>query len=371
MATSLNAVAQDAQLEKLSAKGKDLRMTVVGSSIASGVNDHGLPSSNQSYSYPSLLSKQMNLSNFNKNSLTYRKTESTSNYSLPYLKIIDLTYDLKSGGNPLCERKFLPYYSKLIDNDTTMVIDFLKNEFSINKPDFFIMDLGFQDLISFVENGGFGRNISYLAGADYYPQLTLIEQLTRDKTKGVLFTIPDVLKFPAFNNSLHEKAKLVHQIDNLYILNKNNTLRPSKAGDILLSNKQNEMLLNPEDKHQQGLSPDNPLNDRDVFSLEEQQDLRTFSPHIYNERIIGSWAEKFDLAVVDLFELYEQIFSGKYITVDGISVDPDINTGNFFSKDGLHPTPFGQAIITNETIKAINKKYGTNIQFINTSSFLN
>jgi hypothetical protein len=67
-----------------------------------------------------------------------------------------------------------------------------------------------------------------------------------------------------------------------------------------------------------------------------------------------------------LYTVYEQIFAGKFITHDGVSV----NSENFFSSDGLNPSAFGQAIIANETIKAINAFYGLEIELVATRPFL-
>jgi hypothetical protein len=57
------------------------------------------------------------------------------------------------------------------------------------------------------------------------------------------------------------------------------------------------------------------------------------------------------------------------VTDDGILVENKMD-GNFFSVDGITPTAFGQAIIANEFIKAINKHYQMDIPLIKTSDYL-
>lgn len=87
----------------------------------------------------------------------------------------------------------------------------------------------------------------------------------------------------------------------------------------------------------------------------------------YNTKIREYAAEK-DLAVVDLFDLYQRIHRGGYTTDDGVPIDGTAH-GNFFSSDGIYPLPLGQAIIANEVIKAINKHYGAKIPLIDTAGF--
>lgn len=87
----------------------------------------------------------------------------------------------------------------------------------------------------------------------------------------------------------------------------------------------------------------------------------------YNTKIREYAAEK-DLAVVDLFDLYQRIHRGGYTTDDGVPIDGTAH-GNFFSSDGIYPLPLGQAIIANEIIKAINKHYGAKIPLIDTAGF--
>jgi hypothetical protein len=88
------------------------------------------------------------------------------------------------------------------------------------------------------------------------------------------------------------------------------------------------------------------------------------------EDVFTRMAREYGLALVDLNGLYKQIFSGKYRTDDGILVENKMN-GNFFSADGISPTAFGQAIIANEFIKALNSYYKMEIPLISTREYLN
>ncbi|HWV29902.1 MAG TPA: hypothetical protein VN038_09630, partial [Dyadobacter sp.] len=83
---------------------------------------------------------------------------------------------------------------------------------------------------------------------------------------------------------------------------------------------------------------------------------------------VRKFAEKYNLALVDLRAIYQEIHEGKYTTEDGLRIDASMK-GNFFSSDGIYPTPLGQAVIANEVIKAINTKYGSHIPLINVGEF--
>lgn len=89
-----------------------------------------------------------------------------------------------------------------------------------------------------------------------------------------------------------------------------------------------------------------------------------------NESLKRVIAEGLGYAVVDIFNLYRSISEGKYVTHDGVKVSSDWPQGNFFSSDGIHPSAFGQAVITNEIIKVINTYYKIEIPLISTQNFL-
>lgn len=110
------------------------------------------------------------------------------------------------------------------------------------------------------------------------------------------------------------------------------------------------------------------VNFEDFEVIDEDEAFMSDPQLHYNGKIREYAAEK-DLAVVDLFDLYQRIHQGGYRTDDGILVDGTAY-GNFFSSDGIYPTPFGQAVIANEVIKAINKHYGAIIPLIDITGFV-
>lgn len=77
-------------------------------------------------------------------------------------------------------------------------------------------------------------------------------------------------------------------------------------------------------------------------------------------------AKEFGFAVVDVYSIYKSIYKGTYQSPDGVSVTVE----DFYSSDGVYPSAFGQAVMTNETIRAINAHYKTKIPLINTREYL-
>ena len=51
--------------------------------------------------------------------------------------------------------------------------------------------------------------------------------------------------------------------------------------------------------------------------------------------------------------------------VGGIDYSADFVSGGLFGLDGIHPTPFGYAVLANEWIEAINETYGAEIPVVN------
>jgi hypothetical protein len=74
-----------------------------------------------------------------------------------------------------------------------------------------------------------------------------------------------------------------------------------------------------------------------------------------------------DLAYVDVNSFFDKIKSG-YI-YNGISVNANFVSGGFYSLDGLNLTPRGNALLTNEFIKAINEKYKSTIPEVDAAKF--
>ncbi|MFM9826182.1 SGNH/GDSL hydrolase family protein [Flavobacterium sp.] len=109
-----------------------------------------------------------------------------------------------------------------------------------------------------------------------------------------------------------------------------------------------------------------PLADKWVLSKNEILETKVASD-AYNA-IIQAAATSNNLAFVDAKSLMIQL-STTGITANNYTLNTAFATGGAFSLDGFHPTPRGYALISNEFIKAINAKYGSNLNGVNLGDY--
>lgn len=86
----------------------------------------------------------------------------------------------------------------------------------------------------------------------------------------------------------------------------------------------------------------------------------------YNATIQGI-AEANSLAFVDAEGLLQQVSQG--LSFPGGAVTSEFVVGGGFSLDGVHLTPRGYALVANETIRAINATYGSDLPEVNIGNF--
>ncbi|HRZ73605.1 MAG TPA: G-D-S-L family lipolytic protein [Flavobacterium sp.] len=109
-----------------------------------------------------------------------------------------------------------------------------------------------------------------------------------------------------------------------------------------------------------------PLADNWILSKDEILEVKT-ATDAYNATI-QSIASAKGLAFVDANALMTQVANGG-ITADNFTVTSTYVTGGGFSLDGVHPSPRGYALISNEFIKAINATYGSNFKGVSLGSY--
>jgi hypothetical protein len=231
--------------------------------------------------------------------------------------------------------------------------------------DFVIFELGSDDLVkSMLRGAGAGVNDLYQGLLIPLSEQSLLKDMARRKMKGVILNVPPILDFPYFNQFTNDKIKKLGVI--LKIQENPNDDRSRSFdfnGDRLVPTKTVENMFNNKIKGTIILS------EYDVLSL-ERGEIQRYEPKPYNEFELKKVAESINLPIVDLYGIYKRILTNTYVTGDGVKVNPDWKTGNFFSADGIYPTAFGQAVITNEVIKTINQHYKMSIPLVDTRFFL-
>ncbi len=398
-------------------KGKPLTMVVIGGSISAGVRDGGYFNDGISTSYPNMIARQMKLKKFEQpffdaaqfngigrrvktgfnptggpiqkfniiqNNLTgeYLPDEQ---YDFKKIKLPDYKGDPDNLAVPFNSRSFITidgvnnsFKNRIITTKNSYGWDIsVMNHLKTKKFDFFIIEAGIDDFMQYVAEGAgatwstnvsdgakdytFQETLTFEENMRIQPELRLIrEVLAPLGAKGVFFNIPDILDLPYFldkdyvlNYDPLVKQELLKQ--NYLVLVKK--FKPSSRIDSLLSKKVH-IALKPVFNLNNNLKSEDVINDvADVIK-------------IGTERMNGqltSFNQKYGYGIVDIRSLYKKILSiAGYITDDGTP----INRTNFFSNDGINPTPLGQAVIANEVIKTINQTYKADIPLISVREYL-
>lgn len=415
------APAKDPDLAKikndkeLTLKGKPLTMVVVGGSLSAGVRDGGYFNEGIITSYPSMVAKQMKLKKFEQplfDAAEYngigRKVKTGFNptggplqkYKIvqnnlsgiydnadPYIKLKLTKYkgDADNLAIPFNNRSFIdtdgfgiePFRDRILNKNEKNETFSIKNHLKTKKFDFFVVETGIDDAIAFLTSGSsriWSASQNEIDYTNNYPQncmycqpeLKLIgEVLAPLGAKGVFLNIPDVLDFPFFLNKewVENYDPLIKPYLRDYgILDIAYSYLQSSKVDSILSPKVH-ISLKP-------ITPTKRLVDGKDYTL---KDDFTFGVKYLNgaiERMNGqllSFNKKYGYPIVDIRRVYKSITSATGFKADDGTL---INTKNFFSSDGINPTPLGQAVIANEVIKTINATYQTQIPLIGMQVYL-
>jgi len=110
-----------------------------------------------------------------------------------------------------------------------------------------------------------------------------------------------------------------------------------------------------------------PLADKWVLTPEEQK-LLSDATNAYNQTIKGLTDDNPNIVLLNANKLLKQLANGGLIS-EGTKVTSTFGTGGAFSLDGIHLTPRGNAVITNELIKVINKSFNATLQPVDPNRF--
>ncbi len=404
-------------------KGKPLTMVVIGGSMSAGVRDGGYFNDGILTSYPNMLARQMKLKKFEQpffdaaqfngigrrvktgfnptggpiqkfniiqNNLTgeYLPDEQ---YDFKKIKLPDYKGDPDNLAVPFNSRSFITidgvnnsFKNRIISKKNSFGWDIsIMNYLKAKKFDFFIVETGIDDLIKFVnhEDGAtwttnipigikdytFQDVLSYEEEIRIQPELRLIrEVLAPLGAKGVFFNIPDILDLPYFLDKdyvLSYDLLVKDALIRIYGSDRFYRFKPSSKIDSLVSKKVH-ITLKPV------FNGTRLLETSDFISNSRSFDTQLDDIQLGTQRMNGqlkSFNQKYGYGIVDIRSLYKKILSSAgYITDDGTP----INRTNFFSNDGINPTPLGQAVIANEVIKTINQTYKADIPFISVREYL-
>jgi len=316
---------------------------------------------------------QVSIPGFGDVILYTKYTGAIHNYGVPGLKSIHV--NLPPYGN------LNGYYERLLPGNAgtnnTAYLDFVTAE----PFTFFSLWLGYNDIAGYANSGGAGDVPTPTATFSALYNLT-VNKLLASGAKGVLATIPDVVKSPYFNTvTLQSLLAAVHaapggaSVTTLYIKTGANVTRAATDDDLFTLTLSSANVIGVPNAAQipYGLHPLNPIESKWVLDPDEVAVVNNFV-NAYNTTIKSVAASK-GLALMDAYALLDKYTAkneqGLLVgaPVNGVQVSSAFITGNLYSLDGIHLTPFGNAIIANGFIKAINSQYGSSIPIVDVAKF--
>ncbi|HXH20246.1 MAG TPA: SGNH/GDSL hydrolase family protein [Chitinophagales bacterium] len=276
---------------------------------------------------------------------------------------------------------FSPYFWRFAtDPQLTRVID----EAIAAQPTFFTLEVGMNDVLSYALDGGIGRvndtreeDISSLDNFEASLN-AILDTMKNLGATGVIANVPDITTFPYFTTIEYDALELdAAEADSMNALypSLGYTFHEGEHNPFVVEEDGVVRTIKPTEFVLLGIDVDSlkclylgayePIGDEYILSEAEIANVKTFTEG-YNQ-IIAKVAAERNLAVVDLAGFIERIYHET--TIEGIDFSAEFGSGGFFSLDGLHPNDRGQALIANEFIKVINRKFGAKLPLLNITEY--
>jgi hypothetical protein len=316
-----------------------------------------------------------------------------------------------------------PYFGRFASSPGAKIID----DAVAQKPTFFSLWIGNNDVLSYALSGGTGANGGFgvnditdpqVFAAKYTEILSDVNGLRKNNSKGVIANIPYVTTIPHFTTVPYNPVRLpqanVDALNTAYaqyngalqqlttaglitdaervrrtivfsattpnpVVILDEDLTPLTSINPALTNMRfatNEdlivlggasfigTLVNNNQQLVNGVSV--PLEDKWVLTKTEISNLKT-ATDAFNITIKGL-ADQYGLAFVDANKILSNVATTG-LSSNGFTIKSTYVTGGAFSLDGVHPSPRGYALIANEFIKVINAKYGSNLKGVDVGNY--
>jgi lysophospholipase L1-like esterase len=307
----------------------------------------------------------------------YAKQGPFNNIGVPGAKLITSVVS-GYGNSEHGAGNYNPFFTRLASNPAkaSMLSDALQHN-----PTFFSLFIGNNDCLAYALSGGTTDTISPLDGfvgkgfeqSFHY----LVNALTEKKAKGVIANLPDIHHIPYFNaipynglmldmNAATVLNKKYHDVGIHFYEGANPFLiedPTANASGMRLLEKGELVLLDvllEEDKSNY-LQAKQPIPRKYILNLADVLKIHT-AINQYNQ-VIKSITQEKKLAFVDIHSLIKIAKPDRFY--NSVSLNLEYKKRGIFSLDGLHPNFFGQAIIANQFIKAINITYQSKIPLVN------
>lgn len=281
-----------------------------------------------------------------------------------------------------------PFYGRFAATPMTPVID----EIPPVNATFFTLSLGTFDVQYYAMLGGVGDQITPL---DQFTAAigAVLQALTANGAKGAVANVPDVLDAAYFHTipyyalaipdqqtadmlnfaytPLNQIIKGAGSTDTLHFVAGPNPLvivdealpwgiRQIKSDELVL-------LSLPQDSLKcSGWGSQKPIPSQYILKKSEIESVKAAILD-YNGAINQLISGK-DIALVDLNSLMKELTTNGLV-FDGVQIDGRFILGNFYSLDGLNPTPRGSAVVAHTFISAINEKFGASLPQVIVSDY--
>ncbi|WP_343635576.1 hypothetical protein [Fluviicola sp.] len=302
------------------------------------------------------------------NANVYNASQPFGNFGVPGMTV--------SAINVSSYGMFNPFFGRMSSSSSASVL----NDALASDPTCFALFVGIEDILPYAQGGA--SNATYINPATfsaYYEQLVV--SMIGSGRKGVLSLIPDVTEMPYFTtipwnglNLTPDKAASLNAIYNPIGISFQEgpngfmiqdpgagafSVRHMVEGElVLLSTPLDSVKCN-------SMGSVFPFRDQLVLTLDELTEIRGVIAQ-YNAAITAI-AQNYNLALAKPDELVTNMQTG--VVYNGITLSTKFVSGGAFSLDGIHFNPRGNALITNEFIRALNEKYHAKIPAVNAASY--
>ncbi len=299
-----------------------------------------------------------------------------NNMSVPAAKVISL--EISGLGNPANGiGNFNPFFYRTSSNPATASV--LSDALALD-PTFFTLFMGNNDILTYALSGGTMNAIT--TPADFEKSLlSVINALTKTGARGAIANLPDITSIPHFTSIPFdglllnaERAATLNEVykpmglhftegRNAFVisdpLGSPQGVRQIVKGELILLS----IMFDAEKNNY--LSGKTPIPKK--YFLTATQLLKIKMAHASFNQSIKHIARVSHLGFVNI-DLFLKKLKAE-ITFDERGLNVKFKKGSVFSLDGLHLAPFGQSLLANLFIKAINYSYKANIEKLKTGKF--
>lgn len=298
----------------------------------------------------------------------YNASQPFGNFGIPGMTVTAVSIPSYGVANP--------FYGRMSSSLTANVLA----DATVSDATCFALFLGIEDMLPYVQSGAKNGTMTNTATFSMaYEQV--VQSLTVNGAKGVVSLIPDITEMPYFTtipynglNLTADKAASLNAIYNPIGISFQEGpngfmiqdplagafgVRHMVAGElVLLSTPLDSVKCN-------SMGSVFPFRNEFVLTLDELEVIRAQIAE-YNA-VITTIAATYNLALAKPNELINKLQTG--IAYNGITLSAKFVSGGAYSLDGIHFNPRGNAIITNEFIRALNSKYAAQIPAINAVNY--